>query len=150
MKTKALIGATVVLALALVVVAFLLAGMPAEEVTVEQEHETTVIVAGDASANTGSINTVVIEGYNFMPTDLTINVGDTVEWVNKDDVHYSIDFTGGEFVAELPDGAIISHTFTEAGDYYYVSQFHREDRDMDDEVEDPEMTHVLQGVIFVR
>lgn len=86
------------------------------------------------SAPKGDSTQVVIESFSFMPTNIDIAVGDTIEWVNKDSVSHTVTFDDGSVDVELPIGATAQHTFTEAGSFSYLCSFH------------PQM----QGVVVVR
>src|SRR3989344_7463291 len=60
---------------------------------------------------------VAIENGNLMPVDIEINAGDTVEWVNKDTVRYTLQF--GSFEERLPMGGMFEYTFTQTGTVRY-------------------------------
>ncbi len=102
------------------------------------------MITSEEEAN--EIKTVVVEHHEFHPADLDIKVGDTVQWVNKDGVDYTINFLNYNLVTELIDGASFVHTFHEAGDFTYVSHYHHDENGQED---DPEHTKILQGTIHV-
>jgi len=64
---------------------------------------------------------VEISGYAFKSASLTINVGDTVIWTNKDSIKHTITSdTGTELDSELlGNGETYSYTFNTAGTYNY-------------------------------
>ena len=78
----------------------------------------------DVAASTGVVQQVVLENFKIMPTDLTVKVGDTVEWVNKDSVSHTITLENGEFDQELTEGASATYTFTQKGEFGYFCSFH--------------------------
>ena len=67
----------------------------------------------------------------YLPADITINVGDTVEWINVDTAAHTV--TGGS-PADGPSGvfdsslvmadAVYAFTFEEAGTYDYFCMVH--------------------------
>ncbi len=67
---------------------------------------------------------VIIENFKFMPADLEINVGDTVEWTNKDSAEHTVTFDNGEFDGKLPQGGSATFTFEQKGEYKYYCAFH--------------------------
>ena len=84
----------------------------------------------------GTVHEVVIpDGQSvFSPDTLTIAVGDTVRWVNKDTVHPSHDFASVPGpnpenkeikVVELKSGESYEHTFTTPGEYKYFCYIHQ-------------------------
>ena len=68
-------------------------------------------------------NEVFMKGFAFGPKKLTIKVGTTVTWTNKDDAHHDItpDGQSSDFVASklLAKGESYSFTFKKAGIYNY-------------------------------
>ncbi len=69
------------------------------------------------AANSGS---VTIKNYAFSPKSLTIKVGDTVTWTNRDKVGHSATADDGTFdTGVLGKGATGSFRFTKAGTYAY-------------------------------
>ncbi len=67
----------------------------------------------------GETHNVIVEGFEFVPADLEIKVGDTVEWVNKDSTAHTITLDNGVLDEKLPSGATVSHTFNEKGTFTY-------------------------------
>ncbi len=65
-------------------------------------------------------NTVEIKGFAFAPATLTVKVGDTVTWANKDMVGHSATADDGSFdTGVLSQGETGSFTFTKPGTYTY-------------------------------
>jgi len=75
-------------------------------------------------APTGTVYQVVIENFQFMPTDLQVKVGDSVEFVNKDSSEHTVTFESGDFDQKLPVGAKAAYTSTEKGTFTYFCSIH--------------------------
>lgn len=66
----------------------------------------------------------------FMPDNIVIKKGETVRWVNSDNVDHlvgSVPFIGrgGIMTPRIKPGESMEYRFEEAGDYYYVCFIHR-------------------------
>ena len=69
----------------------------------------------NAIAATKVIN---IYGTEMKPKSVTINVGDTVRWVNRDNANHQIVADGGTFASPtLRQGRAYAHTFRAAGTF---------------------------------
>jgi LPXTG-motif cell wall-anchored protein len=74
-----------------------------------------------AAASTG----VTISDFQFAPSSVTVNVGDTVTWSNDGPTPHSSTSTGGVWDTGIMDaGQSGSHTFTEAGTFTYICTPH--------------------------
>ena len=93
-----------------------------EEATQAETVEMT-IVNEDSTASSG-IAQVAIEASQFMPTDLVVSVGTTVEWVNKDSIDHTITFENGDLDELLLKGSTGTFTFNEKGEFRYFCQLH--------------------------
>lgn len=70
-------------------------------------------------------NTVIIQNFAFNPDTLTVPVGTTVTWTNKDSaVHNVISDTGAFESENLNPENSYSFTFAQAGDYPYTCTIH--------------------------
>lgn len=91
---------------------------------------TTAITPTVAAGSSTSAKAVTIEGLHFTPQDLTVPVGTTVQWTNKDIAMHTVTsgFPGepdGIFDAGvLKQNAQYSVTFDKAGEYKYYCQIH--------------------------
>jgi plastocyanin len=82
-----------------------------------------------ASATT---HTVSIVEFSFSPSNITINVGDTVKWVHdSSSVQHSVTADDGSFDSSpncpptcLGANSTFSHTFTKAGTFRYYCRIH--------------------------
>ncbi|GEM_PF-3152455 len=76
------------------------------------------------SARAATIN-VSMDGNEFFPGDITIDVGDTVTWTNNDLVLHSATDDGGLWdTGSVSPGNSASITFTEGATYSYHCEFH--------------------------
>jgi plastocyanin len=80
------------------------------------------LAGAGAWADTTSVD---IQRSSFSPPTITINVGDTVTWMNTDSIpHTTTSSTGLWDSGSMAPGASFSHTFTQAGTFSYVCTFH--------------------------
>jgi plastocyanin len=90
---------------------------------------TTLLAAtsvGRATAHNGphTVN-VSIKAFKFDPADLTVRVGDTVEWTNQDIAPHTATAKVGDWdTGRLARGDSGSVTFETPGEYDYVCAFH--------------------------
>jgi plastocyanin len=74
-----------------------------------------------AAASTG----VTIVDFDFSPSSVTVNVGDTVTWTNDGPTPHSATSNDGVWDTGIMDaGQSGSHTFTEAGTFSYICTPH--------------------------
>ena len=109
MKSKnvcvAILTATVVIAIVL-----LLAGSP-------------IVRASDTPSAPGA--DVKIDNFSFGPQTITVPVGATVTWTNRDDIPHTTVSTEGLFKSKVMDtDEKFSYTFTKAGTYPYYCSVH--------------------------
>lgn len=71
-----------------------------------------VVAAADAS--------VSIRDLAFQPASVTVRVGDTVTWTNRDDVVHTVQWSGGSESPDLENGESYSRTFTSTGVFSYI------------------------------
>ncbi len=72
-----------------------------------------------------SANTVIIENYAFNPATITVKVGDTVTWTNKDSMEHTASSDDGTFDTGLiKQGKSGTVTFSKAGTYTYHCTVH--------------------------
>jgi len=83
------------------------------------------ILSGCTQPTSPSGNNVYIQNYAFNPSTLTIKVGDTVTWTNKDSVDHTVTSDTGVFASSsLANGQTFSYQFTTAGTYAYSCSIH--------------------------
>jgi plastocyanin len=71
-------------------------------------------------------HTVTIDATSFQPASLTIAVGDSVTWVNKDVIPHTATSTKGQTFdsGTIASGKSWKQTFKSRGDVAYVCEFH--------------------------
>jgi plastocyanin len=75
------------------------------------------------AAHTAETN-VTIDNFTFEPQQLTVKIGTTVTWKNRDDIPHTI-VSAGKFRSKALDtDDSFSFTFTAAGDYKYFCSLH--------------------------
>jgi plastocyanin len=85
-----------------------------------------VAVAQDAKVETAKAEDtkVMIDNFTFEPAQLTVKVGTTVTWTNRDDIPHTI-VSAGKFRSKTMDtDGTFSFTFTTAGEYKYFCSLH--------------------------
>src|SRR5436305_11385214 len=109
----------------IVLVGFLAVGV---FVSVRGQSSSSALDAGHpASDQTGQArgNTVSIDNFSFTPGTLTVPIGSTVTWTNKDDVPHTVVENNQKFKSKALDtDETFSQTFTEPGTYEYFCSVH--------------------------
>ncbi|ORV60162.1 amidase [Mycobacterium europaeum] len=68
---------------------------------------------------------VNIDGFAFAPAMLTVAVGTTVTWTNRDEEPHTVAASDGSFHSPgMGTGATFTHTFTAPGTFDYVCSIH--------------------------
>ncbi len=68
---------------------------------------------------------VKIDNFSFTPQTLTVAVGTTVTWTNRDDIPHTVVSTDGVFRSKVRDtDEKFSYTFAKAGTYPYYCSVH--------------------------
>ena len=68
---------------------------------------------------------VKIDNFSFAPGTLTVAVGTTVTWTNRDDIPHTVVSTDGVFKSKVRDtDEKFSYTFSTAGTYPYYCSVH--------------------------
>jgi plastocyanin len=79
------------------------------------------VVADSPSASAD----VKIDNFSFGPQTVTVAVGTTVTWTNRDDIPHTVVSTDGVFKSKVRDtDEKFSYTFTKAGTYPYFCSVH--------------------------
>ena len=67
---------------------------------------------------------VAIDNFTFSPAELTVKVGTTVTWTNRDDIPHTV-VSAGKFRSKALDtDGNFSFTFVAVGDYRYFCSLH--------------------------
>jgi plastocyanin len=81
--------------------------------------------AANAEPSAPASAQVKIDNFSFAPQSLTVPVGTTVTWTNRDDIPHTIVSTDGVFKSKVRDtDETFSYTFTKAGIYNYFCSVH--------------------------
>jgi plastocyanin len=103
-----------VLSFTLLALASLTQGAPKQEAL-----HTSAAAAQSATAE------VKIDNFSFGPGTLTVAVGTTVTWTNRDDIPHTVVSTDGAFKSKVLDtDEKFSFTFSKAGSYPYFCSIH--------------------------
>lgn len=77
------------------------------------------------TSNGPGANQVWIQGMAFTPADITVTVGTTVTWTNKDNAAHDVTSNASAFGSgSLSKGGSYSFTFNTAGTYPYICSIH--------------------------
>jgi|SRR3989338_9042196 len=78
-------------------------------------------------AGRGNIVHVAIKNFKFVPSDVSLKVGDSVIWTNEDDAAHTIQSDDGTLMSEqLSKGDVYAYTFSKEGKYDYTCGIHPE------------------------
>jgi plastocyanin len=89
-----------------------------------------LLFAGSSSVTANdqpsTVNSAVkIDNFIFGPQTLTVPIGATVTWTNRDDIPHTAVSTDGVFKSKVMDtDEKFSYTFTKAGTYPYYCSIH--------------------------
>jgi plastocyanin len=67
---------------------------------------------------------VKIDNFTFGPQKLTVKVGDTVTWINEDDIPHTVVSIGHYRSQALDTGDKFTYTFTAPGTFQYFCGLH--------------------------
>ena len=82
-------------------------------------------LAAAADAPKATTHTLAIDSTSFQPAALTVKVGDSVVWVNKDPFPHTVTSTAGGFDShEIAPGKSWKYTAAKKGEFPYVCIFH--------------------------
>jgi len=82
-------------------------------------------VSPSVKANDTAIAEVKIDNFSFGPQSVTVPVGATVTWINRDDIPHTVVSTEGVFKSKVRDtDEKFSYTFAKAGTYPYYCTIH--------------------------
>ncbi len=78
-----------------------------------------------AAGPTPATHTVTIEGTRFQPATLTVRLGDSILWVNKDPFPHTATATAGGFDSpQIPPGGSWKYRTRKKGEMPYVCSLH--------------------------
>ena len=78
-----------------------------------------------AQAKPAAIAEVKIDNFSFGPAAITVSIGTTVTWTNRDDIPHTVVSTEKVFKSKVLDtDEKFSYTFTKTGEYAYFCSIH--------------------------
>lgn len=83
-----------------------------------------LLAAGASCALAGERARIVIDDLDFKPSTITVRVGDTVEWINKDIVEHTATAKSGAFDVATPKGRPARIRISAAGTIDYYCRLH--------------------------
>jgi plastocyanin len=72
-----------------------------------------------------SVEQPFIDSYLYLPATITVPVGTTVRWTNRDQVKHTVTATNGSFSGYVSQGAAFSRRFDTAGTFDYFCAIHQ-------------------------
>lgn len=84
-------------------------------------------VASSAAATqtAAGATAVAIQNFAFSPATVSVKVGSTVTWTNKDSEAHNVTTPSGPLHSPtMQPGAVFSYTFTAAGTFHYLCTIH--------------------------
>jgi plastocyanin len=80
---------------------------------------------GTGGSDGPGANEVWLKGMAFTPSSITVSVGTTIKWTNKDAVTHNVTSNTGVFSSgDMGNGATFSFQFNTAGTYPYTCTIH--------------------------
>jgi len=133
MKNRATIIVMIVAIVAIVVVAGVMINQNKSDsdktgTTKTSPPQSDLKTESDNSSDAVATDEVEIEDFAFSPAKITVKVGTTVTWTNKDSVEHTV--TADDSSADGPNSALLgkdegySFTFTKAGTFNYFCKPH--------------------------
>lgn len=86
-----------------------------------------VTTAGGATTTAGSADGIVridIASFSFSPAEVTVSVGTTVEWTNRDNTDHTTTADGGVWNGSLAPDATFQYVADTPGEFAYVCNIH--------------------------
>ena len=81
--------------------------------------------AASAGTNAPDARTIGIDNFSFSPASITVPVGTTLTWTNRDDIPHTVVSNDQRFKSKALDtDERFSFTFTEPGTYSYFCSIH--------------------------
>jgi plastocyanin len=67
---------------------------------------------------------IIMENLEIKPAEVSVKVGDTIEWINKDVFAHTATARNGEFDVALPPKQTVSFVVKKSGPVDYYCRFH--------------------------
>ena len=88
--------------------------------------KTSTNTTNSTTSNVTAGSSVIISNFTFSPDTLTVSVGTTVTWINKDSVNHTVTSDNGIFVSDmLATNATYTYKFDTSGTFSYHCSVHR-------------------------
>jgi plastocyanin len=88
----------------------------------------TVLVGGVQIAHAHDPQSIEIKSLVYNPTEVTLHVGDSIEWVNNDSISHTAsakaDAVGGPWEVVIPPGKSAKREMNDVGTVDYYCRFH--------------------------
>jgi plastocyanin len=81
-------------------------------------------VATPTAAAPVATTSVDIANFAFSPAIVTVKVGQTITWTNRDEDAHTVAITGAPVSVPLQGGDTYTHTFSQPGRYSYLCTIH--------------------------
>lgn len=95
---------------------------PAETTTTAAETTTTTTTA--ATPGDDGVLEIELRGFAFAPSSVTVPVGTTIEWVNRDGVDHTTTSSTGEWNQGLAQNDTFRYVADSPGEFDYVCTIH--------------------------
>ncbi len=84
-----------------------------------------ILASCGTSGGGGSSTNVSISNFSFDPASVTIKVGQSVTWTNKDSAAHTVASDAGDWTSQdIAQNQTFSHTFDQAGTFTYHCSIH--------------------------
>lgn len=83
-----------------------------------------LLLASSSQAASSRVREIDVKNYAFDPAHEDLHVGDTVKWVNKDNVEHTATATDGSFNVMLPPGGSGEIQLKNVGAIHYICSVH--------------------------
>ena len=85
-----------------------------------------MIMIASCKSDSVTANEVILSGLNFSPKTLSVLVGTTVTWINKEAITHTVtsDNAGLFDSGDLLNGNTFKYTFSQSGTFPYHCKFH--------------------------
>jgi plastocyanin len=81
-------------------------------------------LAGAYAAPASEAASVVIDNIDFSPAAVTVHVGESVTWINRDIVDHTVTALSGDFDMPTPQGRSARWRAAKVGEFAYFCRLH--------------------------
>ncbi len=84
-----------------------------------------ISLSGSVDQSQSTAKTIEIKDFSFQPDSITVPVGTTVTWINRDPANHTITSDDGKFDSgTIKNGGEFKFTFSQPGTYRYHCKIH--------------------------